>query len=80
MNVVKCRSCPALVVWAAHRRTGKPAPLDAEPTNKGNCVLDGDGKYHVLGKLEERQAAVLNGVELRTNHFQTCDNPERFRR
>lgn len=80
MITVPCRSCKAVVVWAVNRKTGNRAPLDAEPTNKGNCVLDGDGKYHVLGKLEERQAAVLNGVELRTNHFQTCDDPERFRR
>jgi hypothetical protein len=79
VNVEACRSCHAPVIWAAHARTGRPAPLDAEPGGAGNCVLT-EGRYTVLGKAEDRMLAVLEGTELRTNHFQTCPDAKGWKK
>lgn len=75
--VVPCRSCDAPVIWATHVRTGKRAPIDAEPDNRGNVILTGT-TYTVEANADRRAALVLEGVELRTNHFQTCADAERW--
>ena len=47
----RCRSCGAEIRWARTAAKGKAIPLDPEPTEEGNVVLDGDTAT-VLGPLE----------------------------
>lgn len=68
----RCRSCGDPVIWLKNTRTGKRAPIDAEPDPAGNIVtFPDDGTYTVLGP-SERAEATAEGVALRTNHFATC--------
>lgn len=68
-----CRRCGAPIVWLTHEGTGKPAPIDTEPSRIGNIVADlAAGTYRV-----EKPTAGL-----RLNHFATCaeGNPARIER
>lgn len=80
--VVACKAetCRAPIIWAKNETTDKLSPIDSEPVENGNVVLTGQGFFTVLGKKEEREAAARAGTPLRTNHFQTCPDRERFRR
>lgn len=72
MRVAKCRSCPAQVLWLDHVRTGKPAPIDVNPADDGNVLIDPDaGTYRVLAG-DDLDHARSEGAPLRKNHFATC--------
>lgn len=64
----RCRSCGVEIVWLAHERTKKPAPIEVEPRVDGNVYLvawddaletfvpTGIGRathYHVMTKAEK---------------------------
>jgi hypothetical protein len=66
-----CRSCQAPVMWLENVATGKPAPIDIEPTPDGNIVILDEGRYNVLARSERAEAAA-EGYPLHTNHFATC--------
>lgn len=79
LPVAACGSCGAPVVWALHVRTLKPAPIDAEPSADGNCVLHATGRYAIVpGDVLEGMRRNL--IPLHTNHFATCPNAEKHRR
>ncbi len=71
-NQQTCRSCGAPVLWRKHQRTGKPAPIDAEPNPDGNVVLLGEERYYVLSPKERETWTSRVEGSLHTNHFQTC--------
>lgn len=80
-----CRACQAEIIFAQTNRIsqGRPVmmPVDAEPSPRGNVMLDHrDGKYYA-GVLGKNQAAGArdNGVTLHTAHFATCPQADRFR-
>lgn len=69
-----CRSCGAPVVW---KRTpkGKPIPLDPNPVDNGNIVVDGN-TAEVVGPLE----AIARGAgQLYVSHFATCPDANHHR-
>jgi len=41
-KIAQCRatSCQAPIYWLRHARTGKLAPINATPSEDGNCILD----------------------------------------
>lgn len=67
MKIAKCRSCGADIVWATNERSGKPAPIDAEPDPRGNIELwdmpDGTTAYSMPHQ---------SGWPRYVNHFATC--------
>ena len=67
-----CKKCGAEILWANHVGTGKPAPIDWEPTEGGNVLINRDGTYRILSKLEY-------AAELHTNHFATCPDADALR-
>jgi hypothetical protein len=72
-----CRrpGCDGVILWLTHVGTGRMAPIDADPSPKGNIAIDLErGQYTVLSgeQLEEVRG---RGEELRVNHFYTCENP-----
>ncbi len=79
-NRQTCRSCGAPILWRKHQRTGKPAPIDAEPNPDGNVLLLRENRYRALSR-EEREAAIarMEGP-LHTNHFQTCPQQKMWSR
>jgi hypothetical protein len=63
----KCKSCAASVYWLRHLEKGGIAPIDVEPTEKGNISINlEDGTYQSVPKAERE------GKTLYTNHFATC--------
>lgn len=79
----ECRSCHAAIRWAQNETTGKLAPLDAEPSEDGNCHLfyrRGRAVFVVLGTAEQRATALGRGTPLFTNHFVTCPQREEWKR
>ncbi len=62
-----CRSCNAPIVWATHEHTGKAAPIDAEPDDTGNIVME-NGEYRLI-PVEDQDA---HTGRLHLNHFATC--------
>ena len=77
VDLARCgrAGCHAPILWVFHLRTGGRAPVDADPADNGNIVVDLDtGRYVVLAGDELAQARVEGGA-LHLNHFVTCANP-----
>lgn len=73
-----CRSCKAPVIWA-RTPAGRNMPVDAEPSPKGNLVLDTRSQpahVHVLGPLDEP----AEGLHRHESHFSTCPNADQHRK
>jgi hypothetical protein len=76
-----CQSCGASFFWAIHERTGRPAPVNADPTADGNIAIRFEtahngiqAVYRVLGKSENYDGARY------TNHWMDCPDREEWRR
>ena len=75
MTGFKCRSCGAAIFWA-RTPNGKAIPLDAEPTEDGNVVVNG-GQALVFTK---GSPTVADGTVKYTCHFQTCKDAAKHRK
>jgi hypothetical protein len=71
--MVVCRSCKAPIVWARHEFTRRAMPLDAEPVENGNVVLEGN-VARVVGPN-----VPVSGPRY-VSHFATCPNAGEHRR
>ena len=77
-KISHCGSCNTPVYWLKNGLTGKIAPIETEPNERGNVVISLDhGTYTVLGPTLRRM--VLDGQmpsippdALYLNHFVTC--------
>lgn len=77
-TVQHCRSCGAPVFWLRHSATGKLAPIDVEPVEGGNVLIDTiAGAYQVLHGARADASSVQDRVH--TNHFQTCPQAPAWR-
>lgn len=63
----KCRSCGADIYWLEYPTTGKRAPINAEPEDKGNVLVDLEKGTYSIAKMDQ-----LGKVEAHKNHFVTC--------
>jgi hypothetical protein len=63
-----CQSCGAAILWRKNVKSGRPMPLDAEPTPSGNTVLVGDDYAETLAKGDAR----WNSDARYRSHFATC--------
>lgn len=78
----KCAKCPALITWAASKKTGSRMPVDAAPAPHGNIrLIRREEKWiaEVLGPLFAADARA-NGESLHLNHFVTCPFSRDFRK
>jgi hypothetical protein len=73
----RCSSCRARILWAISEASGKPIPLDAEPTEKGNIVVV-NGTVARYVRAAER--ATIAAQSLYVSHFATCPNAAQHRR
>lgn len=71
----RCSTCGAPILWAKTAK-GKPMPLDAEPRDDGNVVLE-RGVAIVIGPLEH----VTRRTEpLFVSHLATCPQAKDHRK
>lgn len=85
----KCKKCPAEVLWVRMARSGKRAPLNAEPDKERGNVLITTGVDADIFKCDEGEAIALAGDalteeralnrDLYLSHFATCPAAEAFR-
>jgi len=73
MRVEHCRSCGARIIWAITAATGRSMPVDADPVEHGNVVLESvDGKpLAFVGQAGEPRYV---------SHFVSCPEANRWRR
>lgn len=82
LQIARCRSCRARVVWTTNTATGKRMPVDAEPMVGGNVMLTAgnDGpRSTTVGRDEQRERAGRR-EELYVSHFATCADSDQWRR
>lgn len=75
----RCRSCNAPVVWARTQFNGTPMPIDWDPVDDGNILInENDGRLIalVLPPGDERIASETTY----TTHFMTCPDGDQWRR
>jgi hypothetical protein len=68
-----CDKCGAQITFC-RTVNGRPTPVDAVPSPKGDQVIVGD---QVRKATAEEKAS---GVPLFISHFATCTDPKRFRK
>jgi len=70
-KVDKCRSCGADIFFVT-MESGRSMPLDAEPCDDGNVIVDNSGRGHVMdgGHWTPRFKS----------HFATCPEAKRWRK
>lgn len=79
MTIATCSSgnCGARIIWTLTERTGKRAPVDAEPNPAGNLILlpspHGAPTSKVADLLDDPDAPRY------MPHFATCPDADKFR-
>lgn len=81
MQITTCRSCNARIVWARTAFNGTPMPIDVDPVDNGNILVE---EQEHSGRLT---ALVLPPGDERiisettyTSHFATCPDGDQWRR
>ena len=72
----QCRKCGKETLWLKHKESGKPAPIEAEPSPNGNIFISGE-LYRIATKKEIVKAKEI-GKPLYLNHFATCEFAKSF--
>jgi hypothetical protein len=68
-----CSTCKAPVFDLKHSRTGKLAPIDAEPNPKGNIMINHEeGTYVIVSQVTVG--------ERHMNHWATCRDAAHWRK
>jgi hypothetical protein len=78
-----CSACGARMIWAV-TPAGARSPIDYEPSEQGNVLLTSpEGLGQTLAVVLSKGGLGLarsRGMQLRTSHFVTCPDRERFKR
>lgn len=81
---MKCRKCPAEIIWIENERTGRAMPLNARPHPQGNVEIvkrpDNKkvGRVYGPGALLDKKRG--ENVSLYLNHFADCPFSKTFRK
>jgi hypothetical protein len=68
----ECASCQAPIVWAITAPGGRRTPVDRDPVEGGNLVLESKG-----GRLIVRYVPTGQGTHV--SHFATCPQASEWR-
>lgn len=77
----RCRSCGAPILWA-RSWSGRSMPVDAEPCDEGNLVIETEsgGARVALVLTGDALAVTRRGpAPLHRSHFATCPNASQHR-
>lgn len=74
----RCRTCRAPIMWAVSAKTGSRMPLDRDPVDNGNVVLDGN-RASYLSKADAAAPNLL-GEARYVSHFATCPQAQAHRK
>lgn len=75
-----CRSCDAPIKWV-EMPSGKKNPVDAEPVEGGNVIIEVDEEKQCTGRvLNDPEARRKHGGPFYRSHFSTCPDAKKFKR
>lgn len=79
-EIIKCRKpeCSVAIRMLQFRKTGNPAPIEADPSPDGNIHVDLDQGTYIILTGEELTKARARQVPLHLNHFVTCEFAKEF--
>lgn len=76
-----CKSCDAPIRWAKSKTTGRPMPLDVEPSEEGNLVIVREGAHGITEEVAraatDEDRKLLRPMYL--SHFVTCPQAASWR-
>jgi hypothetical protein len=72
-----CSTCRAPVFDLKHSRTGKLAPIDAEPSADGNILISREHGTYVIVSAKDRPEVKL---PMHKNHWATCRDAAQWRK
>lgn len=72
-----CRSCRAPIDWRVNLRTGRPAPIDADPVPDGDVLVMADGRHSVIGRADPTPPADMLRFK---NHWSTCPDAKAWKK
>lgn len=75
--IEQCRSCNANIIWA-RTSSGRPMPVDAEPTRSANVRLRWEGSEVKADVV--KVALAFGSTGNRLSHFVTCPKADQWRR
>ena len=77
----ECRSCRAPIVWARTAFNGTPIPVNPDPTDDGNLLVElfGEGDRLVATVLPPGDVRITEETTY-TSHFVTCPDGDQWRK
>ena len=82
MQIAKCRSCRASIIWA-RMKSDKMNPVDLDPVPNGNILLTETAFGDVTGEVLDKIALAQKhdeGELLFLSHFATCPSRAQHRK
>ena len=73
----RCKSCARPMRWVTNRLSGRKMPVDFDPHEDGNVVVDANDRADVYRATPTEIPA---GSTLHFSHFATCPNADEHRR
>lgn len=74
----QCQKCQTEIAWLRHKETGKPAPIEVNPSQNGNILVK-NGQYRIATPEEVEKARQIN-KPLFLNHFASCEFAKSFKK
>lgn len=76
--IAQCRSCKAPILWLRSATSGKPMPVDAEPSPEGTILRTGPNGE--LARVIRAGDAVDSSQPRYTTHWATCPHADQHRK
>ncbi|MDF3309787.1 hypothetical protein P3H15_32735 [Rhodococcus sp. T2V] len=80
--IQQCRSCREPIVWTVTKHSGKRLPVNPEPTEKGDVLVEHRGSvlYSGIVLAAYREQQLKDGNPLYLSHFATCPQSAQWRK
>ncbi len=71
ITLIRCNKCDAPVFWVKMLSSGKRNLLDAEPSAKGDLVIESEGDGPIIARAIKPNERPMHPVRY-TSHFGSC--------
>ena len=75
LTFTNCRACKKQIYWCVYLKTGNKAPIETEPRDNGNLIVESNGTYRFATKEEKQDPGILRYVP----HHAYCPAAQQFR-
>jgi hypothetical protein len=74
----ECKKCKMPIMMLLHKKSGNAAPIEANPSENGNVLVNPEKTHYRIATNEERTKAKAIGHPLYLNHFASCEFAKSF--